>query len=576
MSRGSNSSLRVLFYAINGTGLGHLSRLLAIAREARELLHAMGVRADFHFITTSEAPEVAWDFPVYKIPSKTIVAGVDTPNAAFAQSAKLLISNLTASLRPDVLVLDTVPTGSFNEFVFLKDYAKKTVFIDRHKDTTAATSTVHQTHLALYDLILVPDYESNADRYPIPSKLCKRRTFTGRIHGFNPDNATDRDEVRQTFGVGDRCLIYVSAGGGGDAQAENDLQCIVDALADDPKNFLLIGYGPLFRGRRVYRSNVVPLSEPNASRLFRGIDMAISAAGYNTYEELLAAGVPSAFYAQQKGLDRQDLRIEWGEAEGLHLRLNSLDKTLIRAAVERLKEADCQNRLKDLLKERGCSQGGRRAAFELIKLASTLASCPIDRSRLSLAMAMRAAWKSNGEYSFSDTFAVSEIWDNAAISELDRESDIDAAKRSLLGIDAEEWQLAARHRLGWGLQLKRFQTRLDWNDQTLQRFVNSIHKGGSDDDFASRQRTLASVIEALDLWPDSLAGDLLEVTGQLMLQTDFLLALDLLTHEVSDTPDVVVDRVQKILTDREDKKRLSIDEIELLLAEETSCEELKG
>ncbi|MBM83079.1 MAG: hypothetical protein CMJ78_21165 [Planctomycetaceae bacterium] len=372
MGRSSNASVRILFYAINGTGLGHLSRLLAIARQARELLHAMGIRADFHFITTSEAPEIAWDFPVYKIPSKTIIADSDTPNSAFAQSAKLIISNLTSTLRPDLLVLDTVPTGSFQEFVFLKDYAKKTVFIDRHKDSKAATSSVHQTHLSLYDLIIIPDDQSVADRYPVSAKARKRRRFVGRIHGFNPLIAMPREAVREQFGVDRKWLIYVSAGGGGDAHAANDLDHIIDALADDLDHFLLIGYGPLYRGSRVYRSNVVPLSEAYVSRFFRGIDIAVSAAGYNTYEELLAATVPSAFYAQIKGLDRQDQRIEWGQTAGWHLALSSLDKPLVRAAVENLKDETRRLAIHSRLVERGCSQGNLFAAIELIKLATAM------------------------------------------------------------------------------------------------------------------------------------------------------------------------------------------------------------
>ena len=92
----SRNSVKALFYGINGTGLGHISRLLNIARSTREILHAQGLTADFHFITTSEASQMAWDFPVYKLPSKTVIAGCDTKNKEFAAQSQFFISNLVA------------------------------------------------------------------------------------------------------------------------------------------------------------------------------------------------------------------------------------------------------------------------------------------------------------------------------------------------------------------------------------------------------------------------------------------------------------------------------------------------
>jgi len=78
-----NNPLKIMFYAINGTGLGHLSRLLNLAREARSVLHAMDLKADFQFLTTSEASQACFDFPVYKLPSKTLLSQSDGSNKAY-------------------------------------------------------------------------------------------------------------------------------------------------------------------------------------------------------------------------------------------------------------------------------------------------------------------------------------------------------------------------------------------------------------------------------------------------------------------------------------------------------------
>ena len=105
----SSRPVKILFYAINGSGVGHLTRLVAIARELRDLLKSMDRAFEIWFLTTSEAPQIAHEFPVFKLPSKTILRQSEGGQWAYASVAKLMISNLIASFRPDALILDTIP-----------------------------------------------------------------------------------------------------------------------------------------------------------------------------------------------------------------------------------------------------------------------------------------------------------------------------------------------------------------------------------------------------------------------------------------------------------------------------------
>lgn len=317
------SSVRILFYAINGSGLGHLSRLLAIARSIRDLLKSMDLAHDLRFVTTSEGSGAVWDFPVYKVPSQTVVAHCGLGQEEFTASCRLLVINLIATLRPDVLVTDTVPQGAFGEMSLLTGHVKSMVYIDRHKDPKHSNSDVHLAHLPLYDKILVPDTACQIDRYPIPTALEDRRHFVGYVHGYRPESALEPQPVRDYFGVENhQRLIFVTGGGGGDPAARASLQHLVTTLAANPDNFLLVGYGPLYQGDCLYRKNVVPFWELNVSRFFRGLDLAIAAAGYNSYHELLAAKVPCLFFAQPKGMDRQDERIAYGLEQGWHYAFN--------------------------------------------------------------------------------------------------------------------------------------------------------------------------------------------------------------------------------------------------------------
>ncbi|MCB9752398.1 MAG: hypothetical protein H6713_20790 [Myxococcales bacterium] len=381
--------MKVLFYAINGVGLGHLSRLLAIARALAPLARSLGARPDLQFITTSDASELAHDFPVFKIPSWTTIAKSGAPRRRYAASAKLLVSNVVAGLRPDLLVLDTKPEGAFQELLFLRDYARALVYIDRHKRPDAARSALHQRHVALYDRVLVPD-EPGADdeRPPTSPGVAARRRFIGRVCGYRPARAMSRDEARRYLGVAPaRRLLYLSAGGGGDPAAERQLDALVAVLREDPRNHLVIGYGPLYQGPKRYGADITPLAEPaGAWRLFAGFDLAISAAGYNTYEELLAARVPSLFFAQGKGLDQQARRIARGHAAGLHGWLRDLEPATIRCEVASLlDDAPRRAAVLEALERRARPDGALRAAVSLLELYASTPGASVDRRRLFLA-----------------------------------------------------------------------------------------------------------------------------------------------------------------------------------------------
>jgi UDP-N-acetylglucosamine--N-acetylmuramyl-(pentapeptide) pyrophosphoryl-undecaprenol N-acetylglucosamine transferase len=387
MARGRPVS--VVFYAINGRGLGHLTRLLAIARAARTLLEAADVPADLEIVTTSEASFIADDFPVYKLPSKTAVARAGAARDRYVQRAKLIVSNLVAAQSPDLLVLDTVPYGAFQEFSFLRSYARATAYVYRHLDARSAASDLVQRHLELFDRILIPDDEARAEGYPVPRGARRRVAFTGPVTGYEQAEAWDRARVRGYFGVEEgRRLVYVAAGGGGDGR--DALEALVRAVAGDERNVVLAGYGPLHRGGCVYAKNVIPLLEGNVSRIFGGVDAAVSAAGFNSYEELLAARVPTLFFAQDKGLDRQDLRIERGLAGSLHGVIpERADPELVRGRLDDLLEGELGARVREALSARPAPDGALRAAVELLGVCAGLEGSSLDRGVLHELAALR-------------------------------------------------------------------------------------------------------------------------------------------------------------------------------------------
>ena len=87
--------LKVLNYAVNGSGLGHVTRLVAINRWIDRLARACAVEPEIYFLTTSEADTLVWrnGFASFKIPSKTSVKDSRIPIESYLRTARQWVWN---------------------------------------------------------------------------------------------------------------------------------------------------------------------------------------------------------------------------------------------------------------------------------------------------------------------------------------------------------------------------------------------------------------------------------------------------------------------------------------------------
>lgn len=383
-----------LFYALNGTGGGHITRQTNIAREVRALLRAIDVPHDLVVLTTSDAPQIAHGLLTYKLPSKTSIGPAGVRD--YIVRSQTFVMNTVAAMRPSVLVMDTAPEGSFNEIGLLCNLAASCVFVNRHRDEAQQADAAYQRNLSVYASILTPDDATEAERYVFGSEdLRAKNSFVGVIHGYRRERALTRDEARTELDVfPSESLIYISAGAGGDPEAERTLEAILDALGKESNLRFLVGYGPLYKGRIRHRRNVIAFQDVDVSRYFAGVDAAFSAAGYNTYHELLAAHVPTAFFAQVKKMDRQDERVALGVARGWHLALTDIRPETIRRCLANLLSFEGRGALLRSLNQRPVASGATKAAYmvALLGLRAHREYATAVATKLPLAYACRLLW----------------------------------------------------------------------------------------------------------------------------------------------------------------------------------------
>jgi UDP-N-acetylglucosamine--N-acetylmuramyl-(pentapeptide) pyrophosphoryl-undecaprenol N-acetylglucosamine transferase len=362
---------RVVFYAVNGLGLGHVTRLLAIARAMRRL--APGT--EILFITSSEADGVIFreGFAAVKLPSKTIREACGLRKSTYLKMAQSITWTAIGSFDPDVLVVDTYPSGSFEELIPVLRWRQKNVFVFREQRRDSFQSALLAATLPLYDLLIVPhDTIEQAGDLPEPAKA----RAVGPILIRERDELLGRTQARASLGLpgdfgnlgDDGLLLYASFGGGGDPEALRALDLTSRAVASLDKAHLVIGSGPLLRTTPAPRAGVTVLNGRYPMLdVLPAFDGAIAAAGYNTVHELLFAGIPSVLVPFGRVLDDQERRARELAAAGACLLCEPLTESGLADAITKLADAPMRRVLAKTSRASIKSNGATAAAQAILE-----------------------------------------------------------------------------------------------------------------------------------------------------------------------------------------------------------------
>ena len=360
---------RIVLYAVNGSGMGHVTRLLAVARWLRRYAtYLEGAPPEILFLTSSEATTVLSQagFASFKLPSKTVVRDAGMDMAEYRRLAKHFVWSQLGTFRPDLLVVDTFPSGSFDELFQVLDGPFKKALVLRNVRPEYAARPVFQAALRLYDVIVSPHAADRTLQVALPPGVTVRSA--GEVIASDPSDHLAPAAARTQLGVSSgRRLVYLSAGGGGDPTTEPALESLVAALGERTDLHLLVGAGPLYRGRRLCGERLTWWSEPGVARFFGACDAAISAAGYNSFHELLYARVPTAFFAQAKIADDQAGRVARALDAGAALATDPTNASEVRACVDRLIDAGQAAVLRRGSEQIVPDNGARRCAAALLE-----------------------------------------------------------------------------------------------------------------------------------------------------------------------------------------------------------------
>lgn len=306
--------LSFLSYAVNGAGVGHVVRQVAIQKWLRRLCAFAGVKSEHWFLTTSEADSLVFQagFAAFKLPSKTIVEGAGLDKLAYIAMAKLWVGNSVALLRPDVLVVDTFAQGSFHELSAVLDLVHKKVLVQRPLKDSYAHRPAYQALVQGYDTVIVPEHEDDVpDVREALGVSSSRLHFVGPVVRADVGGGFDREMARARLGVeGDRRCVLVTGGGGGDHTVAALFDAVHAAVGADDDVHVVYAAGPLYRCAPRRGSRRTHFVGHDLAEHAAAFDVAVSAAGFNTIHELLLAGVPTIVVPQEKIADDQQARAQ--------------------------------------------------------------------------------------------------------------------------------------------------------------------------------------------------------------------------------------------------------------------------
>jgi predicted glycosyltransferase len=313
----SRREMRILYHAINGTGLGHLMRLSAIA----ESVHAS--KPDVHQLIATSAnyePHIRrLRVPVVVLPRDDSGAQVEPDKRIRTVTAELggrLLRHLLREYDPDVVVFDTHAQRRL--VLDAAHDGRQTVLVLRSCRPELLTDSLDSGRLADFSLVLVP-YGREEFWHSNPPELLERLEALGTVRYIGGIafplslDADAIDDVARSHGIPpESTLVLVTAGSGGYEPLNREFMTTAcraaHALADSlPDVRTVCVGGPYADGFRPPAGCAYIRAEPLMQLLIARSDLTVAHAGYNSTQEILRTGARAVLVPIHRSAEDQSV-----------------------------------------------------------------------------------------------------------------------------------------------------------------------------------------------------------------------------------------------------------------------------
>lgn len=370
LKRASERSRRVLMLGPNGIGIGHLVRLLAVARRLPgglepvilSMSQAVGLARRLGFLA-EYLPAQAASRESAERWSAGFRARLDEAIAFYDPACVVFDGNV-----PYQALVDCRLAHPDRPFLWLRrgfwrpDAGRATIDRGRH-----------------FDVIVEPgDLAFAFDRGITRGRLLER-VLVPPVVLLDPEEMLDRETARTELGLDPgKTAVLVELGARNNFDYRLVDRVLELTLGARPELEPVLLEWPIREGP----ASTVPAGSRKlplfpAQRWLAAFDLAIAACGYNSFHELLAAGVPTVFVPNENPMmDEQERRALWAEAAGVGLLARASDPHRLHWAIERLLRPEVRAAMRARALALPRPEGGRAIAG-LVAMAAR--SWPQDR-----------------------------------------------------------------------------------------------------------------------------------------------------------------------------------------------------
>jgi UDP:flavonoid glycosyltransferase YjiC (YdhE family) len=371
--------LRILFTTSNGTGLGHLTRSMAIARRLESEVEPL-------FLTLSGAAPVVerMGFPVEYAPS------YGTPGSGndyrWSRRLRARLRAVIAEAEPDLVVFDG--THPYEALLGALPARAPAVWC-RRALWKRGSSRVPLGRAGAFDAVLEPgELAESEDRGPTVA-LRDRAHRVEPIVLLDRDELLDRAEAEAELGLEPGMINVLVALGQGAEVREATARCLQALAGRDGVQVTALSSAVAALDPRGVPEGVIELRATYPmSRYFAAFDAAIAAAGYNAYHELIALGVPSLFVPMHRETDDQPARARHATIAGIGLGLDGPADPALESRLEHLLDPEARPAMASRLAELDPPRGAADAAAWLAGLSERR-----EPSAASAAQTSRSGWR---------------------------------------------------------------------------------------------------------------------------------------------------------------------------------------
>jgi UDP:flavonoid glycosyltransferase YjiC (YdhE family) len=351
---------RALFVASNGVGLGHVTRLLAIANRAAH-------RFDPVFVSHAQAVPVirGHGYATEYIPS---LSDTLADPGAWDAWLRAELERLIFTYDCDALVFDgNNPTLGLIRAA-LSQPPCRLVWVRR--GMAGPVASPHLDNSRYFDLIIEPG-EIAAERDTGATAARRHEVLeVDPVTLLDPADLLDRQAAMGALGLDpSRPTVLVQLGAG----AHRDIVSLIDAVVTSVRTFhgvqvVIAEWANSSAPLSLWPDTAVVASYP-LGKYLNAFDFCISAAGYNTFHEAMAFGIPTIFIATTHvAVDDQRARARYAQDMGAALEVGEDELFRLAAILPVMLDARARNVIRQNCAQLRRPNGASAAADAIARL----------------------------------------------------------------------------------------------------------------------------------------------------------------------------------------------------------------